>query len=251
MNRKLSMNMDYKTFRRKFMKDVDTWTERIFCDEIGILIGFYLLKFVGIRKRLPYLLTMISFTLRILSASNFAFGRYLIGAILFYISMILDCTDGICSRAVFGKDPVLRGFMDVFFDNFSLIILLYVVAIIEPGFVYFVLIVALLYYIYEFGVASQYLLFPQLEKQIGNSVFETEKDRQSKAIRLYLKVRDLFIKNGMIFYPTVVDAEFLIFVVLPFFSFKSILIWEIATLCILIHAFFTLGSVFASILKGK
>ena len=240
----------YKNFRKQFIKDVDTWTERIFCDEPGCIIAYTLTNLIKTEK-LPYLLTTITFVVRLFSASLFFIGQYLFGAILFYVSMILDCADGICSRAIFGEDTVLRGFMDVFFDNLSLIILLYVVAIREPSFVYLILIIALIYYLYEFGVATQYLLFPKLNKPIGTSVFEAQSKQSKLAHKLYLKVRESFMKKGMIFYPTVVDAEFLMFVILPLFSFKSILILEIAILCVFIHAFFTLGAVFANILNQQ
>ena len=245
----MKTHMSFTVFRRTFLKEVDTWSERIFCDELAVLIA-YILTILITTKKLPYLLTINTFVIRIFSALSFFIDQYLLGAILFYISMIMDCADGICSRAIFGKDPILRGFMDVFFDTLSLTLLLYLVAIKEPSVVYFILVIALVYYLYEFGVATQYLLFPKLNKPIGTSVFEAQ-PKTSRLVQLYLKLRRLFMKKGMIFYPTVVDAEFLIFVISPLFSFRNVLIWKIAILCAFIHTFFTLSAVFANILNQQ
>lgn len=238
----------YKNFRRQFMKDVDTWSERIFCDEPGVLVAYILINKFSKNKKLPYLLTITTFVVRLFSALLFFINQYLLGAILFYISMILDCADGVCSRAIYKKDPILRGFIDVLFDNISLVLLLYIIAIKKPNLVYFILIIALMYYLYEFGVATQYLLFPKLNKAIGISAFE-EQPKQSKPVQRYLTIRKLFMDKGMVFYPTVVDAEFLMFVVLPIFSFESVLILEVAIFCVFIHTFITLGAVFANILR--
>jgi len=42
---------------------------------------------------------------------------------------------------------------------------------------------------------------------------------QSRIVKYYLKFHNVFESRGMIFYPTIVDSEFLLFVVAPVLRF--------------------------------
>jgi len=102
-----------------YVKKIDTWTERIFCEIVATKITNILIKIIK-DKKLPYYMTFLSFLLRIMAAGLFFTGYNLYGAIIFYFSMVTDCVDGMCSRAIYGKDPETRGTLDVTFDTIGL-----------------------------------------------------------------------------------------------------------------------------------
>jgi len=68
-----------------YVKKIDTWTERIFCEIVATKITNILIKIIK-DKKLPYYMTFLSFLLRIMAAGLFFTGYNLYGAIIFYFS---------------------------------------------------------------------------------------------------------------------------------------------------------------------
>ncbi len=220
--------MSFKEFENRYAKRIDTWVERILCDKLATLIAYSLYVFLNKIRLLPYYVTIISFSLRLLTALLFFHGRYLQGAILYFLSMICDCTDGILSRAYFGRDPELRGTLDVAFDQIGLSIVL-----VSLGFRFYSvgsneLILYLLFYVtivflYEFSAATRFRIFSKLSLDPDCSMLDSvrlpQNVEQSRIVKYYLKFHNVFESRGMIFYPTIVDSEFLLFVVAPVLRF--------------------------------
>jgi len=76
----------------------------------------YILSFAK-SKSLLYLMTYLSFILRVLGGVFFWLNDINIVVLLVVISLITDSMDGKLSRAVFKKDPELRGTLDFLLDN--------------------------------------------------------------------------------------------------------------------------------------
>lgn len=230
------INLDnYASFKQKSTKDIDTWTEKIFCDELAAYLS-YIVTARCKSEKLPYLVTYISFGLRIFAALFFFYGMNLQGAIIFYLSMISDSVDGICSRAIFGKDPELRGTLDVMFDVIGLAALLFAIGVANNDLRLLLLIYAIFLYIYEFGAATRYRLYSKLNLDV-DLTFDQNLHQQSGYVKksfiqeIYLKVRNIFSSRGFLFYPTVVDAEFVLLVVAPILGFSMSIIYIAILFC--------------------
>lgn len=226
--------ISFKEFERKYKKQVDTWVERTVCDKLGVIIAylFYIIDKRRTRK-LPYYITCVTFSLRLISAILFYYGLLILGAFSYLVSMILDSADGILSRSYFDKDPELRGTLDVMFDLIGLSFVLIALAfrfydIASYKLLLLILIYTTFVFLYEFSAATRFRIFSKLSLDPDNSIINFEKFKQntinSKIVYYYLKIKNITEKRGFFFYPTIVDSEFLLFVIAPIFKFPFVII---------------------------
>ncbi|MCD6099031.1 MAG: CDP-alcohol phosphatidyltransferase family protein [Candidatus Marinimicrobia bacterium] len=228
----MSGQISLRSFEEKYAKRVDTWVEKILCDKPATFIAYILYTRIRVRL-LPYYVTIVSFFLRILSALFFLYGIWLQGTLSYFISMIFDSTDGILSRSYFGKDPELRGTLDVMFDQIGLSLV-----IVALGFRFYntscnILLLLLLFYavlcfLYEFGAATRFRIFSKISLDPNLSILNSTKIRpnakHSKIAKYWIKLKDIAEKHGIFFHPTIVDSEFLLFVIAPIFKFPPVIV---------------------------
>jgi len=106
-------------------------------------------------------------------------------------------------------------------------------------------------YIYEFGAATRYRLYSKLNLDV-DLTFDQNLHQQSGDVKksfmqeVYLKVRNTFSSRGFLFYPTVVDAEFVLLVIAPIFGFSTSIIFIAILFCAIDALLANFSSLFIS-----
>ena len=251
----------FKEFEAQSAKNVDTWTEKLFCDKPAVALSYILYNNFKICRNqfFPYIVTLISFVFRLLTAVFFISGMYFEGAMAFFISMLSDSMDGMFSRAIFGKDPEIRGTLDVTLDWIGLSVILVSLAYVfyKSDFTIglaLLVIYAIFIYHYEFAIATKYRVSLRYNLSRDSSVLDSHLfDKNSGTppiIKIYQKLNNFFGKRGFFFYPTMVESEFMLFVVAPIVGF-SVTSISMAVLFMAIDAILTSLPVIMILMKTK
>jgi len=240
--------MNFETFKKQVEKSRDAWTEVLITDIITTPLSYLIYKSFT-SPLLPYVFTIISFIIRIIAAFMFYMTNIIIGGALFFLSILTDGLDGKLSRIIFGKDPKLRGLLDFLLDQiglgFTLICLsLYFIRSYELSHVISIIILTISLYVQQACTSSLF----RLRSELGITKPLSSSFSNNVLIKHYINVQKLFDKYRLIFHPTSVDAEFIVFVAGPFLKFPITLFW-LALLFVLIDTLI-LGCV-PALLLGK
>ncbi|OYT42146.1 MAG: hypothetical protein B6U78_01940, partial [Candidatus Aenigmarchaeota archaeon ex4484_224] len=209
----------------KGYKERDTISEVFVIKPFSLLLAFLSLRVFGKKKKLPYLLTLLSTLFNILGIF-FIFYDFHLSPLFFFLFFIFDHADGVVSRIIFGKDPEIRGTLDFLTDKLASI------SIFLIGYYLF-----LKGYTKEFILMMVFLLIEVLYLSFQSTKFRlfselkiTEKTKWKKfKIKGFLgKIWELTGKIGIYPYTSESDGHFIILVLLPLlplsYSFFLILI---------------------------
>ena len=223
-------DVNYKQLKSLYFKSRDTWSERLIIEKFSAPLAYVILKLNQSRK-LPYALTMMGFCFFLVGAILVYLGFYAIGAILCFCGVIVDHFDGVTARFIYGKDPSLRGFLDLTVDSFSATVILFTLfwvfwmnEMFSGLFLLFLYIVLL--FIFWIQCSSNYRLLSEFKtkKSHSGSYLTREDVEKSKTLKflakLYVNINRLAKKHRTLPHPTACDAAFLIYVVLPLLSFQ-------------------------------
>ena len=201
---------------------------------------------------LPYVLTVLSFIGRIFSAFLFWLGFLKGGAIVFFVSMIIDSVDGKMSRFLFGKDPELRGLADFLLDMAGLCVLLVGLFsyFVSSGMItqaWYILAVSVLIVIHQASISSKFRLMGIMGLDT-QSPLRKEVFPKGTIWQIYNKVMITAKKHRLVFHPTMIESEFLIIVVAPFLGFHEVL-FQLSILFLVIDTI--IGGVIPAVLLAR
>lgn len=210
----------FRDFKKKVEKNIDAWSEVLITDPISTPLSFLFSKIKG--RWFPYFLTFLSFVLRVLGAIGLYIGKINLGALLIFLSIIVDGMDGKISRWIYKKDPEKRGTLDFLLDQIGLGVLFICLGMIlrQNGILslLFLVYIASFYILMSF-ISTKFRLYGILKIDSKKSLLKQRKEN-NKLIKLIKKIQDKLLKFRIIFHPSSVDAEFLVFIVFPLWNFN-------------------------------
>ncbi|MFA5755405.1 MAG: CDP-alcohol phosphatidyltransferase family protein [Candidatus Paceibacterota bacterium] len=214
--------------KKNYFKSRDTWTERFIFLNFSVFLAWLILK-LNQSKKLPYLLTVGNLLIYLIGAASLYFGFYKIGGMLWFIAMVIDNIDGTIARFLYGQDPPQRGSLDLMVDSFAAsIILLTIFAVMIQKAIYFGVFLVFLYAIFLFILyvltSTVYRLRSEFPNRLKDLIFNKKDEKYyefipSFLIKIYFKIDKITLKYQTLPLPTACDSAFLIYVVLPLFSF--------------------------------
>lgn len=209
--------------KSELLKDLDGWTEVFIVDPITLP----LVKGIYPRLRNPLVLTALSFSIGILAGILILMDQYVIGSLLFFSSIIFDGMDGKLARLV--NNPRLsriHAIFDLMLDVIRNVFVLLVMTIKFPEYSLLLFGFLGLLFIYE----ASYCLRLELRQRAGivtsysmNSLISQysnilgKRGASAQLFGAYFKLFDRTKTLRTYPNPTIVDAEFILFVVFPFF----------------------------------
>lgn len=192
-------------------------------DWISTPIAFIIHK-LSSHRILPYLLTVLTFALRSIGGLFFFMGWINTGIASVLLSMIMDGVDGKVSRSIFGEDPELRGTSDFILDFLSMGGVLmgmgfYITKNQLNSVIPFILYIVS-FLIFMSFLSTKFRLYSLNEINPESHLMSTGEVDSETGTLLY-RIQKKFKRYRLIFHPSSVDSEFLMFVLFPFFGFNS------------------------------
>jgi hypothetical protein len=228
------MTVSFKQFKARSLKSLDAWTEVLIVDTLTSPLAYIVFKFFKHRS-LPYILTALAFSTRLIASIFFFSSKTLYGGLAFFTSIILDSIDGKVSRAIhYGKDPTLRGTLDFTLDTVGLSLSLagLIHCFINSGLTFYAeltSIIAVLYYLNVAFTSSKFRLIAR--NNLSPELSLSEMFPGSMFVKMYWSIQKQLGKYRLMAHPSSVDAEFLLFVIGSLTNFNSSIIF---LLCIII-----------------
>jgi len=219
--------MSYRNFRRLVEKKLDAWIEVVLFDPISTFLSFIICSF-GKFKTLPYFLTILSFLLRAVGAVSLFYSQINLAVLLIFLGFVLDGIDGKVSRFVYGKDPEKRGTMDFLLDHVALFLLFLGLGYILIPKSMLLTLMLLIYVasslLLSTFVSTKFRLFAKSKHDPDKHLLDSGKIQKSSFLNFIFSIQKKLMKYRIIFHPSAVDAEFLIFILFPLFNFNFWLI---------------------------
>lgn len=213
------------------LKDLDAWAEVFIVDPITLPLTKQIYKVL----KNPLILTSSSFLLGISSAIFLFFGINYLCSIFFFLSTILDGMDGKLARLVNNKRIItVHGTFDVFLDIIRNVILLLVLNYKYPELSSWIMLYFGVLFVYEASYAIRLELRHRMGSTTGysmtNLISEYEKiitkdTSFGRLIGIYLMLLQKTRKFRTYPNPTLVDSEYVLFILLPLFgNFEIVLL---------------------------
>jgi hypothetical protein len=242
--------VNFKELRNFYFKARDSWSERFIIQQISVPFACLVLR-LNQSKKLPYLLTLLNPVIVLIGGGLIYFGYYPYGGLMWFLSTIIDNMDGSISRFIYGRDPELRGTLDITFDTSNGIVIFsalfytfFVKEMIAELFLLFLFVIFL--FLYFVQCATTFRLRLKQGKRIDEPVVTKEKageyiDRRFKKLRfltkIYLKIGEFAKKHKVASLPNNCDATFLIYIFPPLFSFSQKITFPIMVIGTMIMIF--------------
>jgi phosphatidylglycerophosphate synthase len=214
--------MSFKRFKRHAVKGVDSWIDTLICGHISVIFAFIIYKLFK-SKSLPYVITVITLFFRIIAGVFFYYSNILWGVIFILLGFISDGADGQISRAIYGKDPQLRGTLDFIFDHIS-VVFIYV------GLGNLILLNAPhLINLYIFSLSTHILLMAMTSTKFRLNALEGINPERTLMSTGIIKgkvgiavsyIQRQFGKFGLIMHPCVGDSNIILWVLFPLLNFN-------------------------------
>jgi len=219
---------DFKVFKKVVLKRRDAWSEVLLVDPITTPLAYAIYKVLDRYVVTPYAITFSSFIVRVFSALSFLTSP-IRGSILFFLSIILDGIDGKVARAMFGYDPTLRGLLDFLLDNIGLgvafvALFRYIIDNEINNCLMPLFILVTLFMINHASISSKF----RLQAVRGDNKSVSELMSNNFFVKVFLKVQSKFDDLRVMFHPSSVDAELIIFVISPLLGYNVFLLWVAA-----------------------
>ena len=221
----------YAAAKQRALKKSDAWTEVLFCDPITLPIAYLLANYT---RAHPLHVTLLAFVSRLAAAALFYHGWLLYGGVCAIIGFQLDGIDGKLAR-ILQKDVTLHGTLDFILDQVAFMAMiigvgLYAIRLGDMQLILLLLLWTIAYFVLmslistamrlriEAGIksftdtsetiAACQVGISKLGKAAAKSIF-------GKALKTFLGARQELAKYRTIFYPTTIEAQFLLFMVGP------------------------------------
>ncbi len=220
--------MNYKSFRRFTEKKLDAWVEVLLFDPVSTFLSYLVCLFTT-SKKMPYLLTLLSFIMKSTAAFSFFFNQIIMGIFLVLLGDIFDGMDGKVSRCIYKRDPEKRGTLDFLLDHVALALL-----IIGLGSVLLArnmtLVIGLLAYVAMYIILSSFIstkfrLYAKIHHNPDVHLLEREEHKRSFLLQTIQTIQKRMGRYRLVFHPSAVDAEFFIFVAFPLFNFNALFLY--------------------------
>ncbi len=199
-------------FIQKVRKSPDTIMEVLFINPLADRL-LYLFR-NHLPSYTPYLLTFLNFLFRLFTL-YFVIVDLSYVPLFYYLAILFDGLDGKSSRWIYGKDPELRGTLDFLID-------ISMISATVGALYYFQIqswVLLLFLVIYAFSHAVFSTKFRLLAKYGARlvKVRELVKDSSSNPLySIYSKYRSFTESFGIIPFPTVSEALFILLIIGPF-----------------------------------
>jgi len=228
--------------KKNLLKPLDGWNEVFITDPLTAPLGLRLAKFSWVH---PLFFTLLSFLSK-LSAAILIFKQfYWQAGLVYWVSILFDGLDGKIARLQ-RKNILLHGVLDIVSDQVANTIILLIMTFIFSEYqLYFILFLAGLY-IYEVTLCLRsdmrcrfikHKSWNNVQETINNytevlqelpSDLGVARDVIKACLYTYQALLSVTRRFRTYPYPTIVDAEFLLFVVFlitqkPYFVFLSVL----------------------------
>lgn len=167
----------------------------------------------------PNLITLVSFSLRILAAWCFVTGNYylvIVGALLFQIGYIADCVDGPVARLK-NKASTFGRYFDHMADLIGGVVAL--TALAYGQYMLFTPILLAVIYIYMTEYYITYLANIAIER--GGSFQEPSVLARNGLVDYFMSYREFFFKRNMKSFFSLPDFEALVFFIFPIFDLAA------------------------------
>lgn len=223
-----------KIKKEQIKKDLDWWIEVFIIDPITYpLVSFLSNNF----SKNALLYTFLSFFFWIFASILVFNGFYLFAWISYFLSVFWDWLDWKIARHNWTQ-VMIHWLLDILVDVIKNLLLLLALYMSFPEYSFYIFIFTLLILFYEFTYSIRLwtrLLFPHIEQRNNSYSMEELKSNYEKEIKkinnnfltYLLKVYNYFFNISRKFrtypYPTIIDAEFTIFVIFLFFPNDIIL----------------------------
>jgi len=220
--------------KSQHLKDMDGWKEVLLIDPITSPLAILISKKVKILW-LPILVSLLAFLFKFLSAFAILHKIFVLAVILYLFSDILDGLDGKIARLQNNENiSKLHGRIDIIGDSIGNAIILFSLFYIFRECSLYIFTYVLLLYIYEVSYAirieSRWREGDKPSYSMKDTI-ETYKERMlthggalAKLTLLYSKLLSITSKFRTYPNPTLVDSEFVLFVIFPLIPSKSTLI---------------------------
>lgn len=214
--------MNFWDFRRKCLKSVDSLTDVLVFNHFAVVLAFLICK-VTKSRYVPYILTVLSLLFRIVAGFLFFVQSLFLGVVFIIIGYVLDGADGQVSRIIFGKDPEARGTLDFVFDHIAVIfvytgigsalfaqaprlIILYIILLVSH-----LLLLAL--------ISTKFRLYALQRISPDKTLVSTGRIKGGLN-SLVSKVQSFFRRYSIVFHPSIVDSNFVVWILFPLFHFN-------------------------------
>lgn len=228
--------VNYKELKNFYFKPRDSWSERLIIQKFSAPLAYLILN-LNQSKKLPYFLTGLNPALVLSGGILIYLGFYWIGGLIWLFTSIIDNLDGVIARFIFGKDPQLRGTLDITFDTFNGVIMLQVLFFVlfvkgMSAELFLLFLFLALLFIYFVQSATTFRILS--ERKINQREFSISKEeaqeylvRKEKQLqfltKIYLKIGNFAKRYRMSSIPGICDACFLVYFLPPLLSFRFVL----------------------------
>ncbi|NQV08807.1 CDP-alcohol phosphatidyltransferase family protein [Candidatus Woesearchaeota archaeon] len=225
--------MKFREFIKKNLKDTDAWSEVLFFYIFSLPLAFIIHK-ISKNKSLPYLLTFLSFALRAYGGILFFYQNILMGVLFNILGFIIDDVDGQVSRAIFGKDPNMRGTLDFLLDFVSMVIVfvgLGSLVLLKSPDLSILYIFYLASFIFFMALTSTKFRIYSLQKIDPDKTLLSTGKIKGRLRSFINNIQKRFQKFHLVMHPSIVDSLFILFIIFPLVNFN---IWLLITAIIFI-----------------
>lgn len=228
--------VNYRELKYHYFKPQDSWSERFIVQIFSVPIAYLILKLNQSRK-LPYVVTALTFVASLIGAGLVYYDFYRTGGILLFCAFVMDNLDGSLARFIYKEDPDLRGTLDFTLDNFvwlPIVLALFSVFLrngtTTEQFLFF-LFVALLSVLYTETTTDHRLryklknrgLHSPTTQQITQQIKE-QFDKKSRFFKfltnMYVQMNNFAKKHRTFPVPTIPDVHVLVYIMIPLLNFQ-------------------------------